>query len=148
MKTIVVVANMFPGDMVKDYDYLKENLDMKKYNLISPIMFMVKDNKYDIKDFSLKLIASAISLGSMYNEFKTIESIVKPNKTTIYFGPAHLNVPYEKVYCINKVVVDTQEAFIDDFLKKNQITFNYTHSAKSSQDFKTMQEFVEFINAL
>jgi hypothetical protein len=148
MKTILVLNNIFAADMIKDFDYLKEKLDMKKFNLVSPLMFTAKDNKYDTKDFTLKLIASAISLGNMYNQFNTIEAIANKNKTTVYYGLAHLNVKYDEVYCINKVVLDTQEAFIDDFLKNNKITFDYIHSAKSTKDFKNIEEFVEFINDL
>jgi hypothetical protein len=148
MKTIIVLNNIFAADMIKDFEYLKEHLDMKKYNLVSALMFTTKENNYDTKEFTLKLIGSAISLGNMYNEFNTIQAIASKNKTTIYYGLAHLNVKYDEVYCVNKVVLDTQEAFIDDFLKKNQIRFDYIHSAKSIKDFKNIEEFVGFINDL
>lgn len=148
MKTILILNNIFSADMIKDFDYLQQHLDMKKFNLISPIMFTIKDSKYDTEEFTLKLIGSSISLGNMYNEFGTINSIAKQNKTTIYYGLAHINVKYDEVYCINKIALDTQEAFLDDFLKQNQITFHYVHSAKSTKDFKNIQEFVEFINDL
>ena len=148
MKTILLLNNIFSADMIKDFDYLKSNLDMKKFNLISPIMFMVKDNKYDDKDFTLKIIASAISLGNMYNDFGTIKSITQQDKITIYYGLAHLNVKYDDVYCINKIALDAQEFFMDDFLKKNEIKFDYIHSAKSSKDFNNMSEAVVYLNAL
>lgn len=148
MKTIILLNNIYSADMIRDFDYLKNNLDMKKFNLISPIMFMVKDNKYDDKEFTLKIISSAISLGNMYNEFGTIKSIIQQNKTTIYYGLAHLNVKYDDILCINKIALDAQEFFMDDFLKKNEIRFDYIHSAKSSKDFNNMSEAVVYLNAL
>ena len=39
MKTILLLNNIFSADMIKDFDYLRNNLDMKKFNLISPLIF-------------------------------------------------------------------------------------------------------------
>lgn len=148
MKTIVVLDNIFSADMVKDFDYLKKNLDMKKYNIISPLMFMLKDGKYNLENFTVRLIASSISLGNMYNEFGTIKSITDQNKTTIYFGMSHTNVEATEIYLINKIALDTQEALLDSYLKESKVTFNYIKSNQAKKDFTDVKQLVEFLNAL
>jgi hypothetical protein len=149
MKTIVVLDNIFFADMVKDYNYIKENLNMKKFNLISPIMFMIKeDGKYNLDNFTIKLIASAISLGNMYNEFGTIKAIANKNKTTIYFGMAHTNVKANEIYVINKIVLDTQENLLDKYLQESKVMFNYIKSDTAQKEFKDVKELVEFLNDL
>ena len=148
MKTIVVLDNIFSADMVKDFDYLKKNLDMKKYNIISPLMFMVKDGKYNLENFTVRLIASSISLGNMYNEFGTIKSITDQNKTTIYFGMSHTNVKANEIYVINKIALDAQEALLDNYLKESKVTFNYIKSNQAKKDFTDVKQLVEFLNAL
>jgi hypothetical protein len=148
MKTIVVLDNIFSADMVKDFDYLKKNLDMKKYNVISPLMFMVKDGKYNLENFTVRLIASSISLGNMYNEFGTIKSIIDQNKTTIYFGMSHTNVKSTEIYVINKIALDAQEALLDSYLKESKVTFNYIKSNQAKKDFTDVKQLVEFLNAL
>jgi hypothetical protein len=148
MKTIVVLDNMFAGDLLQDFTYLKENLNMEKYNLISPVMFMTKDNKYDTKDFTLKILASAISLGNMYNEFNTIESIVNKNKITIYFGPAHRNVKYQSVFVINPIALDAQEFLMDNYLKEANYRIDYIKSKEADKTFTNVKDLVVFLNDL
>jgi hypothetical protein len=148
MNTIVVLDNIFSADMVKDFDYLKKNLDMKKYNVISPLMFMVKDGKYNLEKFTIRLIASSISLGNMYNEFGTIKSIADQNKTTIYFGMAHTNVKANEIYVINKISLDAQESLLDNYLKESNIRFNYVKSNQAQKDFADVEKLVEFLNDL
>jgi len=148
MNTIVVLDNIFSADMVKDFDYLKKNLDMKKYNVISPLMFILKDGKYNLENFTIRLIASSISLGNMYNEFGTIKSIADQNKTTIYFGMAHTNVKANEIYVINKISLDTQEFLLDKYLKESNIRFNYVKSNQAQKDFADVEKLVEFLNDL
>ena len=148
MNTIVVLDNIFSADMVKDFDYLKKNLDMKKYNVISPLMFILKDGKYNLENFTIRLIASSISLGNMYNEFGTIKSIADQNKTTIYFGMAHTNVKANEIYVINKISLDTQEFLLDNYLKESNIRFNYVKSNQAQKDFADVEKLVEFLNDL
>ena len=148
MKTIVILDNMFAGDILQDFTYLKDNLNMAKYNLISPVMFMVKDGKYETKDFTLKLLASAISLGNMYNEFNTIQSIVDKNKITIYFGPAHRNVKYESVFVINQPALDAQEFLVDKYLQEGNYRIDYIKSNEADKIFTNVKDLVVFINDL
>jgi hypothetical protein len=148
MNTIVVLDNIFSADMVKDFDYLKKNLNMKKYNVISPLMFMVKDGKYNLENFTIRLIASSISLGNMYNEFGTIKSITDQNKITIYFGMAHTNVKANEIYVINKIALDAQEALLDSYLKESSVRFNYIKSNQAKKDFTNVEQLVEFLNDL
>ena len=148
MKTIVVLDNIFSADMVKDFDYLKKNLNMKKYNVISPLMFMVKDGKYNLENFTIRLIASSISLGNMYNEFGTIKSITDQNKITIYFGMSHTNVKANEIYVINKIALDAQEALLDSYLKESNVKFNYIKSNQAGKDFTNVEKLVEFLNDL
>jgi hypothetical protein len=148
MKTIVVLDNIFSADMIKDYEYIKENLNMKKYNLISPLMFMSKNGGYNLDNFTVRLMSSAISLGNMYNEFETIKSIADAKKTTIYFGMAHTNVKADKIYVINKTALETQEFLLDKYLKESQVRFNYIGSGIAQKEFSDVKEFLEFINGL
>ena len=148
MNTIVVLDNIFSADMVKDFDYLKKNLDMKKYNVISPLMFILKDGKYNLENFTIRLIASSISLGNMYNDFGTIKSIANQNKTTIYFGMAHTNVKASEIYVINKITLDTQESLLDQYLKESNVRFNYIKSNQAKKDFTNVEKLVEFLNDL
>jgi hypothetical protein len=148
MKTIVVLDNIFSADMVNDFDYVKENLDMKKFNLISPLMFMTKNNKYLLDNFTTRLIANAISLGNMYNDFGTIKSIADQNKITIYFGMAHAHIKTDTIYVINQPALDSQEFLLDNYLKDASIRFNYIKSNQAQKVFNSAKEFVEFINAL
>jgi hypothetical protein len=134
--------------MIKDFDYLKKNLDIKKYNIISPLMFMVKDGKYNLENFTIRLIASSISLGNMYNEFGTIKSIVDQNKITIYFGMAHTNVKANEIYVINKIALDTQEFLLDKYLNESSVRFNYIKSNQAKKDFTNVEQLVEFLNDL
>lgn len=148
MKTIIVLDNLFASDMIADYEYLRKNLDMNKYNLISPLMFSQRKNPYDDKDFATRVIASAIGLGEMYYELGNIKSIVEQNKTTIYFGMAQTKIPAEDVYVVNPVVLDAQEALIDNYLKEAKIDFNYIKSSRASKSFSNINELVEFLNDL
>jgi hypothetical protein len=148
MKTIVLLNNIFSGDMIKDFDYLKKNLDMKKFNIISPLTFMKKDDKYDVKDFTLKLIATAISLGNMYNDFGTIKSIADQNKITIYYGMAHTNVKANQIFVINATALDTQENLLDLYLKESNVRFPYFKSSQAEKQFKNIEEMVVFLNDL
>jgi hypothetical protein len=148
MKTIVVLDNIFSADIIKDFDYLKRNINMKKYNIISPLMFIIKDDKYNLENFTLRLIASSISLGNMYNEFGTIKSITDQNKVTIYFGMAHTNVKANEVYVINKTVLDVQEFLLNNYLKESNVTFNYIKSNQAKKDFTNVEQLVEFLNDL
>jgi hypothetical protein len=148
MKTIVVIDNIFSADMIKDYDFVKENLNMKKYNLISPLMFMYKNGGYNLDNFTVRLISSAISIGNMYNEFGTIKSIADAKKTTIYFGMAHTNIKPDNIYVINKPTLETQEFLLDKYLKESGVTFTYIKSSFAQKEFKDVKEFLEFINDL
>ena len=148
MKTILLLNNIFSADMIKDFDCLKKNLDMKKFNLISPLTFMGKDDKYDVKDFTLKLIATAISLGNMYNDFGTIKSIVDQNKATIYYGMAHTNVKANQIFVINSTALDVQENLLDLYLKESGIRFTYFKSSQAEKQFKNVEETVVFLNDL
>ena len=148
MNTIVVLDNIFSADMIKDFDYVKRNLNMKKYNIISPLMFVEKDGKYNLENFTLRLIASSISLGNMYNDFGTIKSIANQNKTTIYFGMAHTNVKASEIYVINKITLDTQESLLDQYLKESNVRFNYIKSNQAKKDFTNVEKLVEFLNDL
>jgi hypothetical protein len=148
MKTIVLLNNIFSADMIKDFDYLKKNLDMKKFNIISPLTFMKKQDKYETKDFTLKLIASAISLGNMYNEFGTIKSIVNENKITIYYGMAHTNIKVNKILVVNPTTLDVQENLLDLYLKESNVRFPYIKSAQAKEQFKNIEEAVVYLNAL
>lgn len=146
MKTIVVLDNAFGPDMFQSFTYLKDNLNMKKYNLVSPMMFIKEPHIMD--KFIIKNIASAISLGNMYNEFGTIKSIANQDKTTIYYGIAHTNIKANKVFVINEVVVDTQENLLDKYIKETGITFSYIKSDRAEKSFKDVKELVVFLNDL
>jgi len=148
MKTILVLDNIFSADMIKDFDYLKKNLNMNKFNVISPLMFMAKNGKYNLENFTIRLIASSISLGNMYNEFGTIKSIADQNKTTIYFGMAHTNVKTSEIYVINKTALDTQESLLDEYLKESNVRFSYIKSNQAKKDFTNVEQLVEFLNDL
>lgn len=148
MKTIVLLNNIFSADMIKDFDYLKRNLDMTKFNIISPLTFMRKNDKYDTQDFTVKLITSAISLGNMYNQFGTIESVAGKNKTIIYYGMAHTNVKADKIFAVKPAVLDVQENLLDLYLKEGKITFPYLKSGQAEQNFKNIEEAVVYLNAL
>jgi len=148
METIVLLNNIYSADMIKDFDYLKRNLDMKKFNILSPLTFMRKDDKYDTKDFTVKLITSAISLGNMYNQFGTIETIAGKNKVTVYYGMAHTNVKANKIFAINPVVLDVQENLLDKYLKEGNFKFPYLRSNQAEQNFKNIEEAVVYLNAL
>lgn len=146
MKTYVILSNMFSADLIKDFFYVQDNLDMKKYNFISPLTFLQKDRKFEQENFTVRLMGGAISIGNMYNEFKTIEHIVNKNKITIYFGMAHKNVKADKVFVVNKVALDTQEALLDNYIKDAGTTFNYIKSTEAEQEFATIEEAVKFLN--
>lgn len=148
MRTIVVLDNIFSADMINDFNYLKDKLNMKKYNIISPLMFMSKGGKYDTNNFTLKLMASAISIGNMYNDFGTIKAIANENKTTIYFGMAHQNVKREKVVTVNHIALNTQEALLDNYIKESGVTFNYIKSGESVLNFNKIEELVVWLNDL
>jgi hypothetical protein len=148
MKTIVLLNNIFSGDLIKDYEYLKENLDMSKFNLISPLMFMAKDGKYDTDNFTVRLIAASISLGNMYNEFGTIKAIIEANKTTIYYGLAHSNVKKDMVLVVKATALDTQEYLLDTYLKEANVSFNYIKSSEAANTFEGIEQALEFIHAL
>lgn len=148
MKTYVVLSNMFSADLIKDFFYIQDNLDMKKYNFISPLTFLQKDAKFEEENFTVRLMGGAISIGNMYNEFKTIESIVNKNKITIYFGMAHKNVKADKIFVINKYALDTQEALLDSYIKNAGVRFNYIKSNEANQEFANIKEAVVFLNAL
>jgi len=148
MKTILVLDNIFSGDMIKDYDYLKRNLDMKKYNLISPLLFMSKDGKYDIENFTVKLISSAIAIGNMYNTFGTISTITDKNKPIIYFGMAHQNVKADTTLVVNKVALDTQEFLLDKYLTEAKVTFPFIKSSEAEKEFQNIEELVVYLNGI
>jgi hypothetical protein len=148
MKTIVILDNIFSADLVKDFDFLKKNLNMSKFNIVSPLMFMAKNGKYNMDNFTVRLIASAISLGNMYNEFGTIKAIADADKTTIYFGISHINVKADEIYVINKTTLDLQETLLDTYLKESNIRFNYIKSNQAKKDFTNVEQLVEFLNAL
>lgn len=148
METIVLLNNIYYGDMIKDFDYLKRNLDMQKFNIVSPLTFMRKGDKYDTENFTIKLMKSAISLGNMYNQFGTIETIAGKNKITIYYGMAHTNVKANKIFVINPVVLDVQENLLDKYLKEGNYTFPYLKSFQAEQKFKNIEEAVVYLNAL
>jgi hypothetical protein len=148
MKTIVLLNNIFSADMIKDFDYLKRNLDMKKFNIVSPLTFMRKDDKYDTKDFTIKLITSAISLGNMYNQFGTIETIAGKDKLVIYYGMAHTNVKADKIFAVKPTILDVQENLLDLYLKEGKITFPYLKSGQAEKSYKNIEEAVVYLNAL
>jgi hypothetical protein len=148
MRTIVLLNSIYSADLIAGFDYLKKNLDMKKFNIISPLMFMEKNLKYDTDNFTVRLIASAISLGNMYNEFGTIKSIADENKITIYYGLAHIHVKKEKVITINLPALDTQEFLLDKYLKEANITFNYVKSGESNLNFNKIEDFMVWLNDL
>lgn len=146
MKTIVVLDNLFGPDMYQSFEYLKANLNMKKYNLISPMMF-IKDSHLMDK-FIIKNIASAISIGNMYNDFGTINALANDKKTTIYYGIAHSNIKASEIYIINDNVVNTQESLLDSYLKETGVTFNYIKSDRAEKSFKDIKELVVYLNDL
>lgn len=148
MKTIVVLDNIYSADIIKDFDYLKRNLNMQKFNIVSPLMFMSKEGKYDMNNFTIRLMATAISIGNMYNDFGTINAIAKADKTTVYFGMAHQNVKREKVVAINPVALDVQENLLDKYLKESGVTFNYIKSGESVLNFNKIEELVVWLNDL
>ena len=148
MNTIVLLNNIFSADMIKDFDYLKKNLDMKKFNIVSPLTFMGKNLKYDTENFTVKLISSAISLGNMYNEFNTIESVVGKDKIVIYYGMAHTNVKANQIIVADKIKLDAQEALLDSYIKEAGIRFTYLKSNQSDKEFKNIQEAVVYLNAI
>jgi hypothetical protein len=136
---------MFSGDSILDYKYLKENVNKEKYNLLSPIEFSQYKDK---NEFTFNIIKNSIMLGNMYNEFATIESIIKKNTTIIYFNLAHQNVKYDEIYIINKNLVETQETYLNYFLAQNNIRFNYIKSNLATKEFKDVKEFLDYINAV
>jgi hypothetical protein len=146
MKTIVILDNLFGPDMIKSFIYLRDTLNMKKYNLISPLTFMKVENKDN--QLLIKMIASAISLGNMYNEFGTIKSIVEKNKTTIYYGMAHKNIKADKIFVVNPIALDAQEFLLDKYLQESNITFNYIKSNEAEKSFSKIEEALEFIHDL
>lgn len=148
MKTILVLDNIFSADMIKDFDYLKRNLDMTKYSIISPLTFMSKDGKYDTENFTVKLISSAIAIGNMYNSFGTISTITSKNKPVVYFGMAHQNVKANNTFVINKVALDTQEFLLDKYLTEAKVTFPFIKSSEAEKDFKNIEELVVYLNGL
>lgn len=148
MNTIVLLNNIFSADMITDFDYLKKNLDMTKFNIISPLTFMRNGDKYETKDFTVRLMSGAISLSNMYNEFSTISSLVKKDKTIIYYGMTHANVKASQIFVINKAALDTQETLLDLYIKEAGITFKYIKSNQAEKSFKDIQEAVVFFNAL
>jgi hypothetical protein len=148
MKTYVILDNIFSADLIKDFFYVQDNLDMKKYNFISPLTFLQKDGKFEQENFTVRLMGGAISIGNMYNEFKTIETIVDKNKITIYFGMAHANVKADKILVVNKVALDTQEALLDSYIKEAGVRFNYIKSSQADETFNTIEEAVTFLNGL
>lgn len=148
MKTIVVLNSIFSGDIIKDFDYLKRNLDMKKFNIVSPLMFMKDKDKYDTKDFTVKLMRSAISLGNMYNEFGTIKSITGEKKVVVYYGMAHTNVKADEIFAIKPITLDTQENLLDKYIEQGGIRFTYIKSNQAQKSFKDIEEAVVYLNAL
>jgi hypothetical protein len=106
--------------------------------------------KVEDKDNQLliKMIASAISLGNMYNEFGTIKSIVEKNKTTIYYGMAHKNIKADKIFVVNPIALDAQEFLLDKYLQESNITFNYIKSNEAEKSFSKIEEALEFIHDL
>jgi hypothetical protein len=148
MKTYVILDNIFSADLIKDFFYVQDNLNMKKYNFISPLTFLENNGKFEQENFTIRLMGGAISIGNMYNEFKTIESIVDKNKITIYFGMAHTNVKADKVLVVNKVALDTQEALLDSYIKEAGVRFNYIKSSEADENFNTIEEAVTFLNGL
>jgi hypothetical protein len=148
MKTYVILDNIFSADLIKDFFYVQDNLNMKKYNFISPLTFLENNGKFEQENFTIHLMGGAISIGNMYNEFKTIESIVDKNKITIYFGMAHTNVKADKVLVVNKVALDTQEALLDSYIKEAGVRFNYIKSSEADENFNTIEEAVTFLNGL
>jgi hypothetical protein len=146
MKTIVILDNLFGPDMIKSFIYLRDTLNMKKYNLISPLTFMKVEDKDN--QLLIKMIASAISLGNMYNEFGTIKSIVEKNKTTIYYGMAHKNIKADKIFVVNPIALDAQEFLLDKYLQESNITFNYIKSNEAEKSFSKIEEALEFIHDL
>jgi len=137
---------MFGPDMIKSFNYLKENLNMKKYNLVSPLMFMkLEENDNQIL---IKMIGAAISFGNMYNEFGTIKAIANANKTTIYYGLAHNNVKAEKVFAVNPITLDAQEFLLDQYIKESGINFNYIKSNQAENSFDTIEKTLEYLNDL
>jgi hypothetical protein len=146
MKTIVILDNLFGPDMFQSFNYLKDNLNMKKYNLISPMTFMKDPQVMD--KFMIKNIASAISLGNMYNEFGTIKAITDQNKTTIYYGLAHNNIKANQIFIVNEVVVDTQENLLDKYLNETGVRFDYIKSSRAEKSFKDIKDLVVFLNDL
>lgn len=146
MKTIVILDNLFGSDMFQSFNYVKDNLNMKKYNLISPIMFMKDPHLLD--KFMIKNIASAISLGNMYNEFGTIKAITDQNKTTIYYGLAHTNVKANEIIVVNQIVLDTQESYLDKYLIESKIRFDYIKSFRAEKSFKDTKDLVVYLNDL
>ena len=143
MKTIVVLANLFSGDMLKDYDFLKENLDMSKYNIISPANFLVEDNKYNTDDFVFKIIANGINLSKAYNE---VLAIANNNKTTIYYGFATTEMKIDEIYVVNKNVVSTQEAFLKELFLRGSLKINYITSNLAKKEFDTIENLVRHLN--
>jgi hypothetical protein len=148
MKTYVILDNIFSADLIKDFFYVQDNLDMKKYNFISPLTFLQKDRKFEQENFTVRLMGGAISIGNMYNEFKTIEQIVNKNKITIYFGMAHTNVKADRVLVVNKIALDTQEALLDNYIKEAGVKFNYIKSNEANETFDTIEQVVTFLNDL
>jgi hypothetical protein len=148
MKTILVLNNIFSADMIKDFDYIKRNLDMTKYSLISPLSFMSKDGKYDTENFTVKLISSAIAIGNMYNSFGTISTIIDKNKTVIYFGIAHQNVKADSIFVVNKVTLDTQEFLLDKYLTEAKVRFPFIKSSEAEKEFNNIEELVVHLNGI
>lgn len=143
MKTIIVLANLFSGDMLKDYDYLKENLDMSKYNLVSPASFLVEDNKYNADDFVFKIIANGINLSKAFNE---VAAIANNNKTNIYYGFATDEIKRNNIYVVNKNVVNTQESFLKELFLRGSLKLNYIISDMADKEFDTIEDLVRNLN--
>jgi hypothetical protein len=150
MKTILVLDNIFSSDMILDFDYLKKNLDMKKYNFISPLMFFPSEenNPYETKDFPIKLLASTLALCSSYKELNEAALELKEQKPIVYFGPANTNISPQNIYTVKPAVLDAQEFLLDKYINQAGVKFDYIKSSAATKTFQTINELVEFLNDL
>ena len=133
---ILIHSSMFIADLKRDFQKLLENLDKEKYNVYSPVAYVLEDNYY-------QLMGAVIAL----EDFNPSEI---NNKVSIYFGPASSSLSFDYTITVNPIVVDAQEAYVElnfmKFLRDANMLNGLHKSSNSDVIFNTLDEAITFLN--
>ena len=131
MKRIAIIGAYQPDDLNAIIKTIKENIDLEKFSIMSPIMFA---NGYE-GQVTMRMFAAA-DQGAVVTE---------EDKIQLVFGPVSKKDKVDAVYILNTETIILQEIFLAQYI--DIFKEYYTH-LDETQQFEDEMDLIEHLQSL